>query len=256
MKLEMTLSERDKKLLLILCALLILAGSYFLVYEKNMSKAAELTASNEQLQVRVDELSQMEAQKEEKVAETGRYKSYIKFVQEQFPAEVRTEDALVMLDELERTADMTIVSVDFKMNQPFWPAEASAEGTTADTSTEGEGSTTDNSTEAGTTEATAGDTTGSEDVAQEALSGYESKITIGYTTTYQGLKKAIDYINHSTNHMSLGAVNVTFDSSTGNLMGALTINMYSLSGSEINKEYLPPFIDGNTGRDNIFGSAE
>jgi hypothetical protein len=57
--------------------------------------------------------------------------------------------------------------------------------------------------------------------------------------------------------MNIEDVSVTYDTSTGNLMGNMKINMFSLIGSEVLKGYEPPYInDINTGRENIFGTSQ
>ncbi|HHV12647.1 MAG TPA: hypothetical protein GXX75_20435 [Clostridiales bacterium] len=230
MNIELNISERDKKLLLILLSLLILAGAYFLVYQKNMKQVQEVSAANEELRTRVEELSQMQAQADTKQAEMKEFSREIAEIEAKFPLTVSQADAIVTLDELERAAGMKISSSGFNMNQRFYLSGLA-----------------DPEAGAGTEQTPAAD----------RLQGFKSTVTISYQTTYEGLKQAIDYINGNQDRMTIGDLSVTYDTSTGNLMGSMTIHMYSILVPDTDKTYEPPALDRiGTGRDNIFGTIE
>ena len=89
------------------------------------------------------------------------------------------------------------------------------------------------------------------------FTGMKSTVSISFKTTYEGLKKTIDFVNESSRRMTIGELNTTYDTATGNLTGSMTINMYMLTGSGVEKTYEPPAMDDiKTGRDNIFGTLK
>ena len=85
---------------------------------------------------------------------------------------------------------------------------------------------------------------------------YRYPVTISYTTTYQGLKQAINYINNYGERMTIDSVSVAFDESTGLLEGTMVLNLYTLSDS-VKPHYTIPQISGiPIGNPNIFGTYQ
>lgn len=83
--------------------------------------------------------------------------------------------------------------------------------------------------------------------------GTESTITMNFTTSYDGFKKLVDYINHYPDKTEIDSVSVSKDSTTGLLSGSLVLKRYALTGT--GKVYVAPVIDNiSIGTDNIFGS--
>ena len=58
---KIKISDSDKRLLIIFFAIVILACSYFFIFNKGMTKASELEAQNEQDSAKVQQMQQMEA---------------------------------------------------------------------------------------------------------------------------------------------------------------------------------------------------
>lgn len=256
MKIEMKLTQRDKKLLLLAVSLVIFAVSYFLVFQKNMNAAEAIRTSNGTLRAKVQELTQMQAQAEDKKTETVKMQQEIEDIKAEFPADLNTADIILTLDGLEHEADMQISSAGFTEHQIFYPDGVSIDGSTASqtTGTSGEGSGADAQTSDTTA---ANDSSLSAAIQSNKYIGMKSAVSISFKTTYAGLKKAIDYINKNHDRMTIGELSATYDTDTGNLSGSMIINMYILNGSGIQKTYEPPNLDDiGTGKDNIFGTLK
>ena len=58
---KMKISDSDKRLLIIFFAIVILACSYFFIFNKSMSKASELEATNDEDRIKVQQMETMEA---------------------------------------------------------------------------------------------------------------------------------------------------------------------------------------------------
>ncbi|MGN6715331.1 hypothetical protein [Anaerocolumna jejuensis] len=284
MKLELKLSQRDKKLLLVAASLVLFAVSYFLIYQRNVNAAQEMKASNEALKSKVQELTLMQAQEGDKKEKTEGLRRKTEDMEARFPVNLSTADIILMLDDMEAEAGMQISSAAFTEHQIFYAGTASGDGaalssqtadTTANTAASTSAGTTANTTTGTTANKTAdtianssagtsADTTihanraDSENAAESnKFTGMKSTVSISFKTTYEGLKKAIDYINESSRRMTIGELNTTYDTATGNLTGSMTINMYMLTGSGVEKTYEPPAMDDiKTGRDNIFGTLK
>lgn len=236
MKNQLKISENDRRLLFLLFSLIVIAVSYFFIYTKNNNQTNEINESNEVLKARVEELYDMQAQMDLMKEEIQVFTQETEKIKALFPPGLKTEDTIVMLVDLEKAADMKISSATFAMNELFSPS--------ADFQQESEETTSEESEEEAVNLPNVG-----------ILFGYKSTITIAYQTNYAGLKKAIDYINQNPDQMTIGDLSAAYDTSTGNLMGSMSIHMYSLIGTD--KVYEAPFIDGiNIGLKNIFGTIE
>ena len=76
-----------------------------------------------------------------------------------------------------------------------------------------------------------------------------------FTGTYASLKDMVDYLADQTGRMTLDNVNASFDSSTGNLSGSITVNLFFMAGT--GQTYTEPDAGSVAyGTDNIFGTIE
>ncbi len=77
-------------------------------------------------------------------------------------------------------------------------------------------------------------------------------LSTNYTCTYAQLKKLIDFINAYPERMNIESITMGYNKETGELQGALTLNLYAVTGT--GKEYTAPEISGlSMGQTNIFG---
>ena len=79
----------------------------------------------------------------------------------------------------------------------------------------------------------------------------EYQVTMSYTGTYGELKKAIEFIEDYGERTTVNDLTSTYDETTNKLTGSMTLNMYTLSGTE--HEYTAPSVTGSVGNSNIFG---
>ena len=81
--------------------------------------------------------------------------------------------------------------------------------------------------------------------------GYRSTVNVSFTSTYDSLKKVVDFINKSKDRMTISEISATADDEESVLACAMTIDMYAISGT--GEVYESPNVsNGNTGVDNIF----
>ncbi len=84
---------------------------------------------------------------------------------------------------------------------------------------------------------------------------YRTQDTMQFTGTYASLKDMVDYLADQTGRMTLDNVNASFDSSTGNLSGSITVNLFFMAGT--GQTYTEPNAGSVAyGTDNIFGTIE
>lgn len=256
MKMKMKISDKDAKLLFILCTLIIIAGAWFLFYSPNMKKAEAITANNETLQNRVNDLSALEARKPEKEQEMKILSEKSAEIISGFSAGMTEEKVIDILNTLEETGNMVITSENFTENTLFYPdpaqiaaqaAAAQAEAAAAQAAAQG--------TEEAAAEAVPAETPAPAPSA--ALMGYRMPVTISFRTTYEGLKKSVDFLLGYPGKIELTMASIAYDTSTGELSGSMSFSFYSLlsENGETDRIYTAPVIEGvTTGVANIFGT--
>lgn len=241
---KIKISESDKRLLIILLAVVLLAASYFLVFNSGMKKAQEIEAANLTDNQRVMQLESMVARQESIVQETEELKQKEKAIIEKYPADVTEEKVISIVQDIENRMDFKVDQITYMMDNLVGSTDA-VTGTEGTSTEDTNGDSTETSSETGTAD-TATDSS--------VVTGGYASITLNYTASYTGLKKMVDYVNQSSDRMTMTAITSTFDEETGKLTGVLTLNMYYIKGTE--KEYEAPVIDGiDKGVSDIFGSV-
>ena len=103
--------------------------------------------------------------------------------------------------------------------------------------------------------ATAADGTAAQSATASSIMLYNSPVTMGFHSTYGGIKDVIKQINNDPNRKSISTVTLAYDTNTGNLAGSITANMFFVKGTE--KQYEAPAVPGvGVGTNNIFKAAE
>ena len=114
------ISDSDKRLLLIFCAIVIVACSYFFIFSKGMSKAAKIEEQNTADQAKVQQMEQMEAGLPKVKENIQRMVKKQKTIISTYPSAMTTEKAIESLQVYEdNSSDFHITDITFTMNQPL-----------------------------------------------------------------------------------------------------------------------------------------
>ena len=264
---KIKISDSDKRLLIIFFAIVILACSYFFIFNKGMTKASELEAQNEQDSAKVQQMQQMEASLPQVKENIENMKQTQADIIAKYPSDMTTEKTIESLQDYEdHSSDFHITDITFAMRMPLVGA---ADTTAAGSSTDETDSSADTADGAG--DSAAGDTSaaadtqstedGTDDAATDAsadtsgnVAGYYASIGIRYEASYNGLKEMIAYVNAFQDRTTITQFTAAFDDATGKLTGEMTLNMYYITNT--GKEYVPPVFDFMPkGVSNIFGKT-
>lgn len=263
---KIKISDSDKRLLIIFFAVVLLACSYFFVFNKGMNKASELEAQNAEDRAKVQQMQQMEASLPQVKENIENMKQTQADIIAKYPSDMTTEKSIESLQDYEdHSSDFHITDITFAMRMPL---VGTADTTAAGSSTDA----TDSSTETadGATDSAADDTSattdttadtqstedGTDDAATDAsvVAGYYASIGIRYEASYSGLKEMIAYVNEFKDRTTITQFSATFDDATGKLTGEMTLNMYYITNT--GKDYVPPVFDFMPkGVSNIFGNT-
>ncbi len=264
---KIKISDSDKRLLIIFFAIVILACSYFFIFNKGMTKASELEAQNEQDSAKVQQMQQMEASLPQVKENIENMKQTQADIIAKYPSDMTTEKSIESLQDYEdHSSDFHITDITFAMRMPLVGAvDTTAAGSSTD-ETDSSADTADGAADsaAGDTSATADTQSAGEktdDAATDAsadtsgnVTGYYASIGIRYEASYNGLKEMIAYVNAFQDRTTITQFTAAFDDATGKLTGEMTLNMYYITNT--GKEYVPPVFDFMPkGVSNIFGKT-
>lgn len=269
-KTKTTLADKDKKVLMILGALVILALAWFLGYQKFNEQRETVVAENDQLAMEVSQLRAKVSKKAQVEADTEKKNARTEQVLLAYPSELRTQDAINRFDQLEKKVKgLTITTENFTMNQIFFQDGAALEqvvAPNADSDSQSKDANSGNSTASGNnaqnstnnTSNTATNETAAADNAQNAqptdtgnYTGYRSDVGITFATDYKSLKSVLNFINNYSERMNVSNVNISSDEGSKALQCTMTVQMFSVGGQA--KEYKDLTLSGVPLRkDNIF----
>ena len=264
----MSISTRDKKILLMFSGVAVFAAGYFFGYKPQMSKAEEIETASVPLETRLNELLEMAKNKEFYVEETSKYNQEVSDYVAQFPADVKEEDGILLARDMENALDMEVSNIGISTRNFIASLDGSTEEEigelvdqtlsekaneqTQEQINEVEG--TDTKAEGALADATEAAVSDAADLTDQTVL-FRRLDTLQFNGTYDSLKDAVDYLASRSGRMTLDSVDASFDASTGNLIGTITVNMFSMTGT--GSTYTEPDAGSVAlGRKDLFGTIE
>lgn len=251
---KIKISDSDKRLLIIFFAIVILACSYFFIFNKGMTKASELEAQNEQDSAKVQQMQQMEASLPQVKENIENMKQTQADIIAKYPSDMTTEKSIESLQDYEdHSSDFHITDITFAMRMPLVGAVDTAAVDSSTDETDSSADTADGAADSAASDTSATADTqsaadGTDDAAADAsadtmgnVTGYYASIGIRYEASYNGLKEMIAYVNAFQDRTTITQFTAAFDDATGKLTGEMTLNMYYITNT--GKEYVPPVFD-------------
>ena len=249
----MSISERDKKILIVFVGILIFALVYYFPIRSYTEDAEKLNTENVGLTAKLAELEAKVARESEIKAETTNYEADTLALVAKFPSFLQVENEIMDIVGLEKELKIEVplitVNTPVEMKASDTPEVAEAAEAPQEVATE-EAPEADS-----TTEAPAADETEVAPAAANKYKLYDMSTNINYKGGYDSLKKFLDKIAKSTDKKSINSVSLTFDNKTGNLDGNIVYDSYFLVGSDRPyEEIITKTI--RHGTKNIFGTVD
>ena len=247
---DMNISMRDKKILLMFLGVGIFAG-YFFGYRPQMEEAESIQASNAPLQERLNDLIKLAENKDFYLEKTDSINAKIDEYTSAFPADIRSEDGIVLSMNMEDSLDMQISNVGLGTREFIAALDGSTEDPLLNMPDETLSEQANAQTQEQLDEIEGTDVQGDKErqnASDEEVANlnqtfttpvlYRTQDSMQFTGTYASLKDMVDYLADQSGRMTLDNVNASFDSTTGNLTGSITVNMFSMAGT--GKTYTEP----------------
>ena len=268
MKMDMNISMRDKKMLLMALGVGVFAVGYFFGYRPQMEEAENIQAANVPLQDRLNDLLKLAENRDFYIEETNSIQAQIGEYTSKFPSDIKQEDGIVLSLDMENALDMQISNVGLGSREFIASLDGSTEDEIVSMPDETLSEQANAQTQAQIDEIEGTDTQGEKDLQNasdaevENLNTttsipvlYRTQDSMQFTGTYASLKDMVEYLADQSGRMTLDNVNASFDSTTGNLTGSMTVNLFSMAGT--GKAYTEPDAGSVAyGTDNIFGTIE
>ena len=253
----MSISERDKKILIVFVGILIFALVYYFPIRSYTEDAEKLNTENVGLTAKLAELEAKVARESEIKAETTNYEADTLAMVAKFPSFLQVENEIMDIVGLEKELKVEVplitVNTPVEMKSSDAPEAETTEAAPQEVATEEAPEAAPE--EASTTEAPVADETGVAPAVANKYKLYDMSTNINYKGGYDSLKKFLDKIAKSTDKKSINSVSLTFDNKTGNLDGNIVYDSYFLVGSDRPyEEIITKTI--RHGTKNIFGTVD
>ena len=240
----MEISARDKKLLVYLIAVSIIAGSYFFVAKPLLDKQAKLNEEISELQQKVTHYTEIYNNMDNYESQIAEAQTKYNETCNKLFGGLNQDNTIMMVKDLENATDVWIARLSFTEEDVVFGeeiADAAAEGDVAADAT-GEVATND------AAEAAAAD--GSE-AAPASIQGVRQDLNIDYAASYDNFKRFIEYIENHDERLFISSINATYSVDSGLVGGSMVLSQYAILGTD--KEYKAPEINNVTlGTDTIF----
>lgn len=219
----MTITNKDKKLLVYLAAFAIIAVAYFFVYSPYMEKYEAISAECETLQTRLDHLNEIYVNKEQ--YENRIVDAELKYneIVSKFYGGLDQDRTLMLIDHLENSTNMWISRVSF--NEPellagdgYVPEENGGDGET---------------------------------VAPTSLAVTKQSLNIDYSGKYADFKKFIEYVNNFDKRLFISSMSAGYSAEANEVSGSIVISQYAINSQDKELE-TPDLSSVGTGVENIF----
>ncbi len=224
------MSDRDKKLLVYLGALIILAAAYFLVGKPFLDKIDNLSSEKTQLQAELAEKREAyenKAMYEEGIADAN---SKIQAIIDRFPEDNTDEKSIMFIANSEKEIPAWFGQIKFAdiienniSGESASDAEAAAEQE-AVAAAEGE-EVPEPSPDVSDSEVSEGSTGSINDLITR-----DTELGLRFTVKYDGFKKWLAYLNDYEDRMVIKEIEVTYDHGTDLVAGSMVLSQYALLG--------------------------
>lgn len=196
---KFSLTDSEKKLLLIVLALGMLVCSYFFGFVKMVDAAKLIESSNNQDRATVQQLQSMVDRQAITVKETEDYKTYIESVVKKYPVGLKQEKIFYLVQQMEDIVGVDYSAVSFSLDNVLMAFSG----------------------------------------AEVNPIGYYSTISLPFEADYDEFKNLLKYTGDQKDRTTAPNVSAAYDQTSGLLKGAITFRMYYLTNTGKEYEDFP-----------------
>lgn len=217
-------SERDKKLLIVVMAVLIMALAYFFGYSNLSAQVDELSTKKTSLETTKRDLKEKNDNKQKYINDTDKLSKACTVLIDKYDSTTSQPNAIEFFNKTEDVTGVWVKSLSLSPATVLYKF-----GQIASSNVNGTSSYSSN------------------------LVGYKSSINISYEGDYSQWKNFVKYINTYASKSTIDSLTATYNDSTGVVSGTASISLYAIQGGD--RKATEPKFDVKTGTDNIFSGS-
>lgn len=217
-------SERDKKLLIVVMAVLIMALAYFFGYSNLSAQVDELSIKKTSLETTKRDLKEKNNNKQKYINDTDKLSKACTVLIDKYDSTTSQPNAIEFFNKTEDVTGVWVKSLSLSPATVLYKF-----GQIASSNVNGTSSYSSN------------------------LVGYKSSINISYEGDYSQWKNFVKYINTYASKSTIDSLTATYNDSTGVVSGTASISLYAIQGGD--RKATEPKFDVKTGTDNIFSGS-
>lgn len=217
-------SERDKKLLIVVMAVLIMALAYFFGYSNLSAQVDELSTKKTSLETTKRDLKEKNNNKQKYINDTDKLSKACTVLIDKYDSTTSQPNAIEFFNKTEDVTGVWVKSLSLSPATVLYKF-----GQIASSNINGTSSYSSN------------------------LVGYKSSINISYEGDYSQWKNFVKYINTYASKSTIDSLTATYNDSTGVVSGTASISLYAIQGGD--RKATEPKFDVKTGTDNIFSGS-
>lgn len=218
------ISERDKKLLVVVLAVLIMALAYFFGFQNLSNQVDTLSTKKTTLETTQRDLKEKNNNKQKYVNDTMNYLKQYDNLLDRYAAGSTQPNSIDFFNKTEPVTGTWVRSLSLSPTTVLYKF-----GQIASSNVNGKSNYTSN------------------------LTGYKSTINIAYESDYSQWKNFIKYVNTYADKSTIDALSASYNEATGVVTGTASISLYSIEGGK--RDYKEPSFDVKTGTGNIFSTV-
>lgn len=217
-------SERDKKLLIVVMAVLIMALAYFFGYSNLSAQVDELSTKKTSLETTKRDLKEKNNNKQKYINDTDKLSKACTVLIDKYDSTTSQPNAIEFFNKTEDVTGVWVKSLSLSPATVLYKF-----GQIASSNVNGTSSYSSN------------------------LVGYKSSINISYEGDYSQWKNFVKYINTYASKSTIDSLTATYNDSTGVVSGTASISLYAIQGGD--RKATEPKFNVKTGTDNIFSGS-
>lgn len=222
---SLQISERDKKLILVLLIVLILGGSFW-IFDKITTSNTEKEEQYRILSDKYSDLSIKNGKRKIFVDDTEKNNEEYKQVLNSYNTSLSEEQTLVFLGMVEQNTGVWLKQMGFTTVTPVYTF---GQVTSTNPSTQGQ------------------------KVYSSDYVGISTQLSLSYECTYADFKKVLEYLRENGRKATINNISFSYSQSTDIISGTMQMTLYAVTGSDrevtdVNIKDIP------VGTDNIFSS--
>lgn len=217
------------KLIVSLASVSLFLFAYFKVYIDYEKRTEEIVTQTKIVREQIAKRKQDLAEEEVIRQETELLRQKCEDIINSYPSYLAKEDNFMFVEKLAQAMKVSIPSINPSDSTLFYttkiPARKVEENTVKTDS----------------------------NLSSDTMTALQSTISMNFRTTYQGFQELVDYINHYPDKTVINSASVSYDNTSGDLVGSMVLMRFALTNN--GKHYEPPYIENiSIGTDNIFGT--